>query len=541
MRENISVGEQEREKCLKCNFLHIPARFPPVGNKVRMEQCQNARVWKTGDPRENPPTRGIFLHDSHLRKSESEHSNRSATAAPAPLATLKLYIDFVNKLDVQEFWALDEWLNVGILVRNITRNALHRVKPALALWVEIYSVTAHGYGGMHAARIASLEQSQRAVPPTHPDACDVRCCCYYTMKMSSLLGRGNWCCAVSELALPRVHSTAVTGRRQARSGYVKFALQPTTLTEKMNLSVTSRAVEIITLQLFQCTGTIKNYSRQEFKEAWGTGSSPPPQDCKQTLEGHAESGEENRHTRRSGAGVAGGVGTTGRTLSRPYSDPAVTSSEARVEKAKGRAGRVSDRAQIGLDHAQLNISESNLRGGNIHARYCIRLNLRHPSTWRLKCMRTVECFQDLTLIRNTISEHEKMDENGFLKALYLKVYTQYDEKTARQFRALRLVAMGDLIRVAVSPLTLPRLSASNAEKALGRIRILLTRFPRLCIPALLHTHLISPVGSQDIVVKSGDPWDPRVQGQEARERYGRHLHATLALIAPTGRRAVFPS
>ncbi|KAJ8870907.1 hypothetical protein PR048_027208 [Dryococelus australis] len=46
-------------------------------------------------------------------------------------------------------------------------------------------------------------------------------------------------------------------------------------------------------------------------------------------------------------------------------------------------------------------------------------------------------------------------------------YTQHDENTARQFRILRLEAMGDLMRVAVSPLTLPRLSASNAEKALA--------------------------------------------------------------------------
>ncbi|KAJ8873843.1 hypothetical protein PR048_024679 [Dryococelus australis] len=45
------------------------------------------------------------------------------------------------------------------------------------------------------------------------------------------------------------------------------------------------------------------------------------------------------------------------------------------------------------------------------------------------------------------------------------VYTQHDDNTARQFRALRLAAMGDLMRVAVSPLTLPRLSASNTEKS----------------------------------------------------------------------------
>ncbi|KAJ8870980.1 hypothetical protein PR048_027282 [Dryococelus australis] len=44
-------------------------------------------------------------------------------------------------------------------------------------------------------------------------------------------------------------------------------------------------------------------------------------------------------------------------------------------------------------------------------------------------------------------------------------YMQHNDNTARQFRALRLEAMGDLMRVAVSPLTLPRLSASKAEKS----------------------------------------------------------------------------
>ncbi|KAJ8895023.1 hypothetical protein PR048_000332 [Dryococelus australis] len=46
-----------------------------------------------------------------------------------------------------------------------------------------------------------------------------------------------------------------------------------------------------------------------------------------------------------------------------------------------------------------------------------------------------------------------------------ETYTQRDENTARQLRVLRLGAMWDLMRVAVSPLTLPRLSASNAEES----------------------------------------------------------------------------
>ncbi|KAJ8883387.1 hypothetical protein PR048_015230 [Dryococelus australis] len=35
------------------------------------EQRRNVRAGETGDPRENPPTRGIVRHDSHLRKSDA--------------------------------------------------------------------------------------------------------------------------------------------------------------------------------------------------------------------------------------------------------------------------------------------------------------------------------------------------------------------------------------------------------------------------------------------------------------------------------------
>ncbi|KAJ8898082.1 hypothetical protein PR048_003442 [Dryococelus australis] len=38
-------------------------------NEVRMEQHWNARAGKTGDTRENPPTSGVVLHNSQLRKS----------------------------------------------------------------------------------------------------------------------------------------------------------------------------------------------------------------------------------------------------------------------------------------------------------------------------------------------------------------------------------------------------------------------------------------------------------------------------------------
>ncbi|KAJ8897139.1 hypothetical protein PR048_002485 [Dryococelus australis] len=38
------------------------------GMQVRIKQHQNARAGETGNPRENPPTRGIVRHDFHLRK-----------------------------------------------------------------------------------------------------------------------------------------------------------------------------------------------------------------------------------------------------------------------------------------------------------------------------------------------------------------------------------------------------------------------------------------------------------------------------------------
>ncbi|KAJ8894322.1 hypothetical protein PR048_006942 [Dryococelus australis] len=44
------------------------------------------------------------------------------------------------------------------------------------------------------------------------------------------------------------------------------------------------------------------------------------------------------------------------------------------------------------------------------------------------------------------------------------LYTQSEENTARQFRDLRLVAMAHLMRLAVSSLSLPRFSSSNAGK-----------------------------------------------------------------------------
>ncbi|KAJ8890663.1 hypothetical protein PR048_010172 [Dryococelus australis] len=41
-------------------------------SEMSMEQHRNVRAEKTGDPRENPPTSGIFRHDTPMRKSGSD-------------------------------------------------------------------------------------------------------------------------------------------------------------------------------------------------------------------------------------------------------------------------------------------------------------------------------------------------------------------------------------------------------------------------------------------------------------------------------------
>ncbi|KAJ8893891.1 hypothetical protein PR048_006492 [Dryococelus australis] len=59
------------------------------------------------------------------------------------------------------------------------------------------------------------------------------------------------------------------------------------------------------------------------------------------------------------------------------------------------------------------------------------------------------------------------DEGCRVLARHL-TYTEHDEYTARQFRALRLAAMGHLMLVEVSTLSIPRSSASNASKVKQR-------------------------------------------------------------------------
>ncbi|KAJ8869857.1 hypothetical protein PR048_028866 [Dryococelus australis] len=53
----------------------------PIRERVSTEQRRNARTWKTGDNRENPLSRGIVRHDSHMRKSGSDPTGNRARFA----------------------------------------------------------------------------------------------------------------------------------------------------------------------------------------------------------------------------------------------------------------------------------------------------------------------------------------------------------------------------------------------------------------------------------------------------------------------------
>ncbi|KAJ8867381.1 hypothetical protein PR048_031182 [Dryococelus australis] len=77
------------------------------GNEVRMGQRRSARVGETGDPREKPPTSGIFRQDSHLRKEgravvlagRPMHSCRCCTCRGGgglPIRTSSMVVDPTN-------------------------------------------------------------------------------------------------------------------------------------------------------------------------------------------------------------------------------------------------------------------------------------------------------------------------------------------------------------------------------------------------------------------------------------------------------------
>ncbi|KAJ8871512.1 hypothetical protein PR048_027834 [Dryococelus australis] len=87
---------------LKISLLRATQISQPMREmKVNMEQHRNEGAGETGDPRENPPIKGIVRHDPHMRKSgdpagialvAGERANRSATEAPVPLKPLLLFL-----------------------------------------------------------------------------------------------------------------------------------------------------------------------------------------------------------------------------------------------------------------------------------------------------------------------------------------------------------------------------------------------------------------------------------------------------------------
>ncbi|KAJ8894434.1 hypothetical protein PR048_007088 [Dryococelus australis] len=87
--------------------------------------------------------------------------------------------------------------------------------------------------------------------------------------------------------------------------------------------------------------------------------------------------------------------------------------------------------------------------------YCAVIRqTKHDDSTRLPC----------TLVSGSCAAKEELFAGGSP----VRTRTQCDENNARQLRALRLEVMGHLLHVVVSPLLLPRFSASNAVKALFR-------------------------------------------------------------------------
>ncbi|KAJ8887281.1 hypothetical protein PR048_013496 [Dryococelus australis] len=104
----------------------------------------------------------------------------------------------------------------------------------------------------------------------------------------------------------------------------------------------------------------------------------------------------------------------------------------------------------------------------------VRLKYTFPHKTRVPCShlreehtlptRAVEDFRDVKHMVNTISEHPSMDKTSFFKA----PYTQCDENTARQFRALRLATKAHLMSVAMPSLSFPRFGSQTRRNSPGR-------------------------------------------------------------------------
>ncbi|KAJ8879971.1 hypothetical protein PR048_020592 [Dryococelus australis] len=74
---------------INARVLHSSLYRNESGEFSSVEQRRNERVGETGDPRKNPPTKGIALHDSHMRKSgQAIHNFCNATIRRTYKATM---------------------------------------------------------------------------------------------------------------------------------------------------------------------------------------------------------------------------------------------------------------------------------------------------------------------------------------------------------------------------------------------------------------------------------------------------------------------
>ncbi|KAJ8875460.1 hypothetical protein PR048_023355 [Dryococelus australis] len=126
-------------------------------------------------------------------------------------------------------------------------------------------------------------------------------------------------------------------------------------------------------------------------------------------------------------------------------------------------------------------------------------------------------------------------------------FTQHDEITARQFRALRLVAMTHVVRFIVNcefaSASLDTSVITGGETAINladHISNVLSFMGLVGKVPAITTDNAADITSAVKNFNSGR--DPRVQGQEARERFERRLTRTPSASSHLhARRAVFPS
>ncbi|KAJ8884002.1 hypothetical protein PR048_015858, partial [Dryococelus australis] len=110
-------------------------------NEARIEQRWNARARETVDPRVNPPTSGIIQHDSHLRKSGSEHES-DALNRQQPTANMDAIKKKMQAMKLEKDNAMDRALLCEQQARDANLRAEKRVAPPFDLMV-LDGVAAH--------------------------------------------------------------------------------------------------------------------------------------------------------------------------------------------------------------------------------------------------------------------------------------------------------------------------------------------------------------------------------------------------------------